>query len=118
MLPIRIEEIPREIQEYVNKINSISFPRQGHSSNVGLIENNQEIYALKRTMGELNCALLNREVTVLNCLTQKTKLPIPKVKSFVEQVSEKESWALIEFLEGETVRAALYNEKVRENDTK
>ncbi|BAK16679.1 aminoglycoside phosphotransferase APH(3') [Solibacillus sp. FSL W7-1472] len=111
MLPIRIEEIPREIQEYVNKINSISFPRQGHSSNVGLIENNQEIYALKRTMGELNCALLNREVTVLNCLTQKTKLPIPKVKSFVEQVSEKESWALIEFLEGETVRAALYNEK-------
>ena len=92
----------------------MSFPRQGYTSNVALIENDQGLYALKRTRGELNCALLNREVSVINCLTQKTKLPIPKVKNFVERVSVKESWALIEFLEGETVRSALYNEKSKE----
>ncbi|MFC7687103.1 phosphotransferase family protein [Ureibacillus sp. GCM10028918] len=114
MLPIKTEEIPSEIQEYLNKINSMSFPRQGYSSNVGLIENNLGFYALKRTTGELNCSLLNREVTVINCLTHKTKLPIPKVKKFVEQDSKKESWALIEFLEGETIRTALFNEKSKE----
>ena len=114
MLPIRIVEIPSEIQEYLKKINSISFPRQGHSSNVGLIETNHGFYALKRTKGELNCTCLIQEVTVINCLSQKTKLPIPKVKSFVEYVSEKESWALIEFLEGETVRSALFKEKSKE----
>lgn len=114
LLPIQTEEIPSEIQEYLIKINSLRFPRQGYSSNVGLIENNQGFYALKRTKGELNCSWLNREVTVINCLTHKTKLPIPKVKKFVEQKSQKESWALIEFLEGETLRTALYNEKSKE----
>lgn len=115
LLPIQIEEIPIEIKEYLNKINSMRFPRQGYTSNVGLIENNQGFYALKRTKGELNCSSLNREITVLNCLTHETKLPIPKVKKFVEQKSQKESWALIEFLEGETLRTALYNEKSKEN---
>lgn len=114
MLPIKTEEIPSEIQEYLNKINSMSFPRQGYSSNVGLVENNHGFYALKRTSGELNCSMLNREVKVINCLTHKTNLPIPKVKKFVEQESQKESWALIEFLEGETIRSALYNEKSNE----
>ncbi|MGE7981952.1 phosphotransferase family protein [Solibacillus sp. NPDC093137] len=111
MLPFNVEEIPSEIYMFLNKVNSMSFPRQGYTSNVGLIENGQGIYALKRTKGELNCALLKREVSVINCLTQKTKLPVPKVENFVEQVYVKESWALIEFLEGETVRSALYKEK-------
>ena len=114
MLPIRVEEVPSEIHNYLKKINSMSFPRQGYTSNVALIENDQGLYALKRTKGKFNCTLLKREVTVINCLTQKTNLPIPKVKNFVDQISEKESWALIEFVEGETVRSALYNEKSEE----
>ena len=118
MLPISVEEIPSEIHMFLKKVNSMSFPRQGYTSNVGLIECDQGLYALKRTKGELNCALLKREVSVINCLTQKTKLPIPKVKKFVEQVSVKESWALIEFVEGETVRSALYNEKSKEKRNK
>lgn len=114
MLPIQIEEIPIEIKDYVRKINSFKFPRQGHTSSVGLIESEQGFYALKRTKGEFNCSLLKREIAVLNCLTHETKLPIPKVKRFVEHKSLKESWALIEFFEGETLRTALYNEKSKE----
>ena len=49
MQPILIDEIPSEIKEYLNKIYSIRFPRQGYSSDVGLIENNLGFYALKRT---------------------------------------------------------------------
>nr|WP_307477075.1 phosphotransferase [Cytobacillus purgationiresistens] len=79
------------------------------------MESNQGLYALKRAKGELFCSWLNREIAVLNCLTNETtKLPIPKVKKFVEQKSQRESWALIEFLEGETLRTALYNEKNKE----
>ncbi len=113
MQPIHIDEIPIEITEYVNKINSIRFPRQGHTSDVGLIENNQGFYALKRTKGELFCSWLNREIAVLNCLTNQTKLPVPKVKKFVEQENQRESWALLEFLEGETLRIALLTEKTK-----
>ena len=111
MQPIHIDEIPSEIKEYLNKIHSIKFPRQGYTSDVGLIENNKGVYALKRTKGELFCSWLNREVSVLNCLTDQAKLPVPKVKKFVEQNNKRDSWALLEFLEGETLRTALFSEK-------
>lgn len=62
--PININEIPIEIKEYLNKINSIRFPRQGYTSDVGLIENNQGFYALKRTKGELFSSWLNREICI------------------------------------------------------
>lgn len=111
MEPIQIDEIPIEIREYVNNIISIKFLRQGYTSNVGLIKSERGFYALKRTKGELFCSWLNREISALNCLTNETKLPIPKVEKFVEQKSHRESWALLEFIEGETLRTALFNEK-------
>ncbi|MCY9547577.1 phosphotransferase family protein [Lysinibacillus xylanilyticus] len=111
MQPIHIDEIPIEIKEYLKNIISIRFPRQGDTSDVGLIENNQGFYALKRTKGELFCSWLSREISVLNCLTNQTKLPVPKVKKFVEQENQRDSWALLEFLKGETLRTALFTEK-------
>jgi len=114
MQPIHIDEIPIEIKEYLNKINSIRFPRQGYTSDVGLIENNQGFYALKRTKGELFCSWLNREIFVLNCLTNQTKLPVPKVKKFVEQENQRDSWVLLEYLGEETLRTVLFTEKNKE----
>ena len=111
MQPILIDEIPSEIKEYLNKIYSIRFPRQGYSSDVGLIENNQGFYALKRTKGELFCSWLNREIAVLNCLTNQTKLPVPKVKKFVKQENHRNSQALLEFLEGNTKDGFIWREK-------
>jgi aminoglycoside phosphotransferase (APT) family kinase protein len=111
--PIQIDEIPIEIKEYVDTIKSIRFPRQGCTSNVGIIENKSDFYALKRTKGKLYGSLLNREVSVLNYLSE-TKLPIPKVNKFIEQKNKSQSWALFEFLEGQTLRTALYNEEVEE----
>lgn len=107
---IHIDEIPIEIKEYLNKITSIRYPRQGYTSDVGLINSEQGFFALKRTKGEQFCSMLKREVSILNCLTNKTKLPVPKVKKFLEENNDTVSWALIEFLEGETLRTALLNE--------
>ncbi|MGE8205923.1 phosphotransferase family protein [Heyndrickxia sp. NPDC080065] len=117
MQPIQISEIPIEIKQYVESINSIKFPRQGYTSDVGIIETEQKLYVLKRTKEELFCSWLNREVSVLNCLSNETTLPIPKVVKFVEQECKSQSWALIEFLEGQTLRAAIQqenNEKKRQ----
>lgn len=114
MQPIHIREIPNEIVQYVGDINSIRFPRQGYTSDVGIIENKSNIFALKRTKEPLYSLWLNEEVSVLNCLSNKTNLPIPKVKKFIVESSKNHSWALIEYLEGVTLRSALTNEKNQE----
>ncbi|WP_419881233.1 phosphotransferase family protein [Peribacillus sp. B-H-3] len=116
MLPIRMDEIPVEIKEYLNKINSISYPRQGYTSDVGLINSDQGFFVLKRTKGKVFCSILKKERFILNILTNKTELPIPKVKKFLEVENDTVSWILMDFLEGETLRSsALLNEKKKEN---
>ncbi|MGD6873309.1 phosphotransferase family protein [Sutcliffiella horikoshii] len=105
MKPIQLEEIPAEIKEYVNNIHSITFPRQGCTSDVGIIQSDIGRYALKRTKTPQFNAWLKKEILVLRSLNQVTTLPVPKVEKFVE--IDGQSWALLEFLEGETVRAAL-----------
>ncbi|OIK09603.1 aminoglycoside phosphotransferase APH(3') [Bacillus sp. MUM 13] len=114
MQPMLIHEIPIEIKEYINGINSISFPRQGYTSNVGIIESNRGFYVIKRTKGELFCSGLNREISVMNCLAKETKLPIPKVMQFIQQKDQIQCWAVFEFFEGESLRIALCNEKNNE----
>ncbi len=110
MQPIEITEMPLEIKEYLHTINAIKFPRQGYSSDVAIIESDQGVFALKRTKGKLFCSWLEREVTVLNCLAKQTTLPVPTVKKFVEQQNQNNHWALLECVEGETLRTALSTE--------
>lgn len=109
--PIKISEIPIEIKDYVDTIKSITFPRQGYTSNVGIIETKTGFYALKRTRGNSNNTSLTKEVSVLKQLA-KAKLPVPKVHQFSDQKNINQSWALFELIEGQTVRVALYNEAV------
>ncbi|MFD1032655.1 phosphotransferase family protein [Metaplanococcus flavidus] len=113
MQPIQISEIPTEIKDYAGTIKSITFPRQGYTSNVGIIESQSGFYALKRTRGNLNNTSLNREVSVLNHLAA-TQLSVPKVHLFVEQENTNQSWVLFEVMEGQPLRAALFNEEIEE----
>lgn len=110
MPPIQLNEIPIELKEYLNTIISIKFPRQGYTSNLGIIESDKGTFALKRTKGTLHRSMLKKEVSILKCLNEKTELPVPKVKKYIEQNNHNESWALIDFIEGETIRMALLNE--------
>ncbi|NMH71662.1 phosphotransferase [Bacillus sp. RO2] len=105
MKPIQLEEVPIVIKDYVKNIHSITFPRQGCTSDVGIIQSDIGRYALKRTKKPQFNAWLKKEIKVLRGLNQETSLPVPKVEQFVE--ADGQSWALLEFLEGETVRAAL-----------
>nr|WP_230875121.1 phosphotransferase [Lysinibacillus cavernae] len=69
---------------------------------------------LKRTKGEQFCSWLSKEVSVLKNLSTST-LSVPSLYYFIEQQLENQSWALMEYLEGETVRSALENEDNEEN---
>ncbi|MNI19019.1 Aminoglycoside 3'-phosphotransferase [compost metagenome] len=108
--PISLHEIPYEIIDNLGIVEDIRFPRQGHTSDVGIIESTKGCFIIKRTKGEQYCSWLSQEIHVLNCL-RNTKLPVPTVYQVVEHNNENESWALLQYFEGETLRQALFNEK-------
>ncbi|CAI6086999.1 phosphotransferase family protein [Cohnella sp. JJ-181] len=110
MLPIKVDEVPNEIIDHLGTIIDIRFPRQGHTSDVGIVEGAKGRFVLKRAKGEQYCSWLSNEVRVLKQLNN-TPLPVPEVYRFVEQTEEKQSWVLSEFFEGETLREALPKEK-------
>ena len=107
---IELNEIPLEIKSIIPTIDSIKFPRQGYTSDVIILEGNSQKYVLKRTKGERNCFLLKKESMNLDILFRQNKISIPKVHIFIEKCP-MESWLLMECLEGETIRSALFNEK-------
>jgi len=112
--PIQRNEIPKDIVEYVGGVIHIYFPRQGHTSDVGILNSKRGIFVLKRTKGKQFCSWLTKEATVLKHLSKST-LPVPTLHYFIEQSLENQSWALMAYLEGDTVRSALENEIKEEN---
>jgi aminoglycoside phosphotransferase (APT) family kinase protein len=109
MQPITIHEIPEDIHDEVGTIYTICFPNQGHTSDVAIIEAKHGTYIIKRVKGELFCAQLTKEAKVLMYLSS-TALPIPTLYRFHETKHKKEAWALLEYIEGETLRQALEKE--------
>lgn len=112
MVPISLQEIPHEIIKELGAISNISFPRQGHTSNVGIIDSERGLFILKRTKGKQYSDWLRREAYVLECLAQ-TSLRVPNVYQFIQHEDEHEgiqSWLLMEYLQGETIRSILAHE--------
>lgn len=107
--PINLHEIPHEIIDNLGTVKDIKFPRQGHTSDIGIIESTTGLFVIKRTKGEQFCSWLSQEVHVLNAL-RNTKLPVPTVYQTVEQKNGNQNWALLQYFEGETLRHSLYNE--------
>lgn len=109
MKPIAIQEIPEHIQNDVGTIYAIHFPKQGYTSDVGIIETANGTYVVKRAKGERFCASLEKDAKALTCLSS-TALPIPTLYRFHETKHKKEAWALLEYIEGETLQQALEKE--------
>lgn len=113
MLPISQLEIPHELIVKLGAIQNITFPRQGHTSDVGIIHSEAGRTVVKRARGEQYSQWLRREASILESLAQ-TDLRVPKVYQFIEQQAarrETESWLLMEYLPGETLRKALTDQK-------
>jgi len=111
--PIAREEIPPEIGRELGAIFGIAFPRQGHTSDVGIIESEKGLFVLKRAKGEQYASWLAREAFVLDGL-ERTSLRIPKAYRFVQSEDDKgslQSWLLMERLEGNPLRQVLRAEQ-------
>ncbi|CAG9621559.1 Aminoglycoside 3'-phosphotransferase [Sutcliffiella rhizosphaerae] len=113
MQPIKVRNIPYVLLERLQPIKTITFPRQGYTSNVGIVESSEGRFALKCSREKLYRTWLKREANVLESLQNKTNFLIPKLIQFTETTDA--SWILMECLEGETLRSALLNE---ENENK
>ncbi|RXJ04637.1 aminoglycoside phosphotransferase family protein [Anaerobacillus alkaliphilus] len=112
MKPILIDEIPTEIQNFLGTINSVQYPRQGHTSDVCILKSEDRHAVLKRTKGKQFCEWLRKEVEVLEILAQ-TDLFVPKVYMLKDE--GEEVWALLELLEGETLRSYFAREENLKN---
>jgi aminoglycoside phosphotransferase (APT) family kinase protein len=108
--PIQIDDIPSEIRNLTGQIKAILFPRQGYTSDVGIVECEQGLFVLKRTHGQRFCSWLRQEVHVLNSLAY-TNLPIPRVHLYLEQETRNQCWAVMDYLEGEPLRQVLFREQ-------
>ncbi|MEE3892594.1 aminoglycoside phosphotransferase family protein [Priestia megaterium] len=114
--PIIVEEIPDSIKKYVKKIEKVTFPKQGCTSDVGILHTAKGRYVLKRTKGGKYRKWLYKEYYVLKNIQALAECRSPIVYKFVQ--TAEESWLLLEFFEGKTVREYLEkedNEEKREH---
>src|SRR6478609_3734535 len=114
-IPIIVEEIPDSIKKYVKQIEKVTFPKQGCTSDVGILHTAKGRYVLKRTKGEKYRKWLYKEYCVLKNIQALTDFQSPRAYKFVQ--TAEQSWLLLEFFEGKTVREYLEkedNEKKRE----
>lgn len=100
--PITLEEIPYDIRLLIGDINNISFPKQGCTSSVGIVNSKKGRFVLKKCVHELYRKWLSQESKVLQLLNN-TSLRIPKYYQFIEDINA--SWLLMGIIEGETIRS-------------
>ncbi|WP_245210664.1 aminoglycoside phosphotransferase family protein [Priestia aryabhattai] len=116
MQPIIVEELPHSIKKYVKQIEKVTFPKQGCTSDVGILHTPKGRYVLKRAKGEKYRKWLFKEYYVLGNVKMLGKFRCPNAYKFVQ--TAEQSWLLLEFFEGKTVREYLEkedNEKKREH---
>ena len=104
-MPIHREAIPKWIAEKIpGTIHNVDSLPEGGTSEVALLTTDTGKFVLKRSKEPPFDEWLKREAEVLKSLSG-TGLPVPRLIAFLEEPVC--SWALMSFIEGETVRSAL-----------
>lgn len=99
-----IQEIPFEIIDRIGKIKGISFPRQGHTSRVAVLETADHRYVIKKTEHGLYNEWLTEEYKALQYLSE-TGLPVPKVYALCTVGTSR--WLLMDYINGISLREFL-----------
>lgn len=82
--PIIVEEIPHSIKKYVKQIEKVTFPKQGCTSDVGILHTAKGRYVLKRTKREKYRKWLYKEYYVLKNIQALTDFQSPRAYKFVQ----------------------------------
>ncbi len=99
-----IHDLPEGIVEHTGEITSLSFPRQGQTSVVAILETAGQKYVVKKTENELYNRWLAAEYDALVILSQ-TGLPVPKVYGYHAERNTR--WLLMDYIDGVSLRAFL-----------
>ncbi|MGM9920221.1 MAG: phosphotransferase family protein [Bhargavaea sp.] len=104
-MPIRREDIPKWISNSISgTIHNVDSLPEGGTSEVALLTIDTGKFVLKRSKRSPFDEWLKNEAEVLKHLSG-TGLPVPQLIAFLEEPAC--NWALMSFIEGETVRSAL-----------
>lgn len=104
---MNIHELPKQIVDLVGEVENITFPRQGHTSTVAVLDSRNRKYVVKKTESVLYNEWLSREYKALQILKQ-TGLPVPNVHSFYCEKNTR--WLLMEYIRGISLREFLAKE--------
>jgi aminoglycoside phosphotransferase len=101
--------LPDQIHQATGKVDNISYPPQGMTSQVLILQGQRGVFVAKRATQPRYRAWLEREHAVLHALAE-TSLPVPRAFVWVESShADSESWLLMSYLPGQTLREALRN---------
>ncbi|MCM3792252.1 MULTISPECIES: hypothetical protein [Priestia] len=84
MHPIIVEEIPHSIKKYVKQIEKVTFPKQGCTSDVGILHTAKGRYVLKRAKREKYRKWLYKEYYVLKNIQALADFQSPSAYKFVQ----------------------------------
>jgi aminoglycoside phosphotransferase (APT) family kinase protein len=104
-LPLPI--LPKEICSTLGTIETVTYPVQGITSQVMILQAQHGTFVAKRATHPRYRLWLRREYTVLQALAETT-LCVPRIHLSVPSAfDDRESWLLMSYLPGEPLRAAL-----------
>ncbi len=101
---MNIQDLPAEIIDQIGNVQKISFPRQGHTSIVAVLETADKKYIIKKTENDLYNQWLSEEYKVLQYLYH-TGLPVPKAYSY--HADNNSRWLLMDYIDGISLREFL-----------
>lgn len=104
---MKIQDIPIEIIDQIGEVRRITFPRQGHTSIVAILDTLDQKYIVKKTENDLYNEWLSKEYNVLQYLCD-TGLPVPKAYSFCAENQSR--WLLMDYMDGISLREFLSRE--------
>ncbi|WP_339830775.1 phosphotransferase [Paenibacillus sp. FSL R7-0272] len=101
---MQLADIPSKILGQIGTVQRITFPRQGHTSTVAVLETADQRYVIKKTEHELYNEWLSDEYIAMQLLHGKG-LPIPKTHSFYAEHQSR--WLLMDYVDGISLRQFL-----------
>ncbi|MDP9697467.1 aminoglycoside phosphotransferase [Paenibacillus intestini] len=112
---MQLADIPSKILRQTGTVQRITFPRQGHTSTVAVLETADQRYVIKKTEHELYNEWLSDEYIAMQLLHGKG-LPIPKTHSFYAEHQSR--WLLMDYIEGISLRQFLASHPAKEDKEK
>lgn len=105
---LSLADVPAELRARIEPVRTLSYPPQGATSTVAIIEGADGWVVLKHARGRRWSAWLARENAVLRALAG-SDLPIPRVLAYVadQHAGQPAGWLLMSHLPGEPLETVL-----------